>query len=203
VAGGAIVVAGALSWPSSAEADTLNLTGNSYLYASASAEAVDQACLDEGLTPWKNILTSKMNHAQSKHGAGWSGLVKLQIDGMPCTELNRYMNIRVLMEKVDPKNGKPERNAKGDPRWINIYPWNGDNNGLGDLANNAGVGGASFYNINYVHNHHWTKDNYVCTRDRGKTQVKFQVKNTVEDTNGNIVGGPQITNHPVAVHPAC
>ena len=176
VAAGAFVAAGALYWASSAEADT------------------QQDCVNAGLDP-ATVKAAKMYGARKDHGAGWTVRLRLNTDAMPseCTDYNRLLNLRVLLQ-----------NGKHHSQWINIFPWSGDNNGLGDVFNGSAVGGGpSFDNINHDHDPSFTKDNYVCTPGPGKTKVKFQEMNTVEDANGNIVGGPKIYNHLLKVYGAC
>jgi hypothetical protein len=176
VTAGAFVVSGALYLAPSAEADT------------------QQDCIDAGLNP-STVKAAKMYGARKDHGAGWTVHIRLNTDAMPaeCTDYNRLVNLRVLMQ-----------DGKHRSRWINLQPWSGDNNGLGDVFNGSSIGGGpSFDNITHDHDPSFTKDNYVCTPGPGKTKVKFQMMNTVEDSSGNVVGGPKTNTNSLKVYGAC
>jgi hypothetical protein len=209
VAGGAVVVAGALSWPSSAEASnmvsttpeagTTSITPFAVLstrptfgedIATASDDSLAQQCIQAGLvTP--DVLVAKM-YAAGRPAQTVKGI--FHEDAMPdgCAgQYDRYLSLRFLLQNAEHRN----RWTYLDPGEISTWQKGGE------LLDGAFTSGPAI-----TQNVHNKKDDYQCSPQKSHkydTRVKGETKNIVEDAAGHVVGGPVLNTFQVKVYFPC
>lgn len=197
VAGAAVVGSGMLYWASTASGETL-----------------EQQCIDAGMKPLANI-DAIIKHVHRNDGNGWHGHAYGQLDAMPqeCTDNDYY---RVVNYRAQIQNGEHRSQWRTVIPWVGS-DWNGHRGNYGTVFNDSGNRmGIGIGNINYQHDHHWTRFQYICSPGSAKTGFRFQEMNTVIQTSGNIdplgatingplqiVSPPKVRTHAIRVPGAC